>query len=188
MLRTGCALQRIGLLLALSLPLAGCSERLQWRELRSADGYTVLLPGRAQTVQRDVAFDGLALPVTMTSAGVGATMFAVGVVRLPAAAAQDRATRDRVLAHFRDALVRNIRGSVMQAGTASLAPLPAGARLHAAQAVEARGTGGDGRPTLLVARFFIVDDRLFEVIAMGAAGSLEPLALETFFTSFRLQP
>ncbi len=43
------------------------------------------------------------------------------------------------------------------------------------------------RPNLLAARFFIVDDRLYEVIALGGeGGDSEPNALDTFFTSFRL--
>jgi hypothetical protein len=179
--------RRAGLLLALGLLLAACSERLQWRELRSPDGYSVLLPGRSQTVQRDVSVDGMMLPVTMTSTGVGATMFAVGVVRLPAATAGDAAARERVLSHFRDALVRNINGQAQQPGTATLAVGP-GQRLHAATAVEAAGRIGDGRPARLVARFFIVDDRLYEVIALDGEGTLDALALDTFFTSFRLTP
>jgi hypothetical protein len=174
--------RRFSALLALA-PLAACSERLQWREVRSPEGYVVLLPGRAQTVQRDVEVAGRKLPVSMTSTGVGPTMFAVGVVQLPPDL--DAAARAQVLAHFRDALVRNIDGKVTAQGPATL---PGTARLAAGEAVDARGRGGDGRPARLVARFFIVDDRLFEVIAAGGADALDALALDTFFTSFRLSP
>ncbi len=172
-----------------ALLLAGCSERLEWREWRSPDGYSVLLPGRAQTVARDVEFEGNRLPVTMTSTGVGASMFAVGVVHLPAAVHADAGARERAITHFRDALVRNIGGTVTTTGPAALALPPGSSRaVQATQAVEARGRTADGRPAALAARFFIVDDRLFEVIALGGDGSIDPLALETFFTSFRLQP
>jgi hypothetical protein len=41
---------------------------------------------------------------------------------------------------------------------------------------------------VLAALFFIVDDRLFQLIALGGEGSIEPQALDTFFTSFRLTP
>lgn len=179
----------LALLLALAL-LASCSERLEWRELRSPDGYIVMLPGRAQTVARDIEFEGQRLPVSMTSTGVGAAMFAVGVVQLPAAVAADAAARERVIAHFRDGLVRNIGGTVTTSAPAALivaAGSPHGVR--AGQSVEAKGrTGADGRSAALAARFFIVDDRLFEVIALGGEGAIEQNALDTFFTSFRLQP
>ena len=178
-----------GLWCALVLLLAGCSERFDWREWRSPDGYSVLLPGRAQTVTREVEFEKHRLPVTMTSTGIGAAMFAVGVVQLPAAVHADAAARERAITYFRDALVRNIGGTVSATGPAALAlPPGSGRAMRANQAIEARGRTADGRPAALAARFFIVDDRLFEVIAMGGDGSIDPLALETFFTSFRLQP
>jgi hypothetical protein len=175
--------------LAVLVMVAACSERLEWRELKSADGYAVLLPGRAQTVAREVEFEGQRLALSMTSTGVGPTLFAVGVARLPPALAEDAAARERAIAYFRDALVRNIGGQVTASGTATLAG-PEGARtvVKAAQAVEARGRGGDGRPATLAARFFIVDDRLFEVIAVGGEGALDPNALDTYFTSFRVLP
>jgi len=69
--------------------------------------------------------------------------------------------------------------------------LPPGSRqqVRAAQAVEARGRAGpDGRSAVLAARFFIVDDRLFQLVALGGEGSIDPQALDTFFTSLRLTP
>ncbi len=192
-LRSACRGTAALVLLALALfsaTLSGCSERLEWREFRATDGYAVLLPGRAQTVAREVEFEGRPLPVTMTSAGVGPVLFAVGTAVLPAAVANDAAARERVIAHFRDGLVRNIGGTVTSTGPASM-PLPPGSvrELRAAQSVEARGRAGpDGRAAQLAARFFIVDDRLFQLVALGAEGGLEPRALETFFTSFRLTP
>jgi len=176
-------------LLGCALLVAGCSARFEWREWKSPAGYSVMLPGRAQTVERDVEFEGRKLAVAMTSTGVGPTMFAVGVAQLPPAVQDDEAARERAIAHFRDALVRNIDGSVTATGPATLALPPGSTRkLRAARAVEARGRTADGRATALAARFFIVDDRLFEVVALGVDGSIDPLALETFFTSFRLQP
>jgi hypothetical protein len=177
------------LLLALAL-LAGCSERLEWRELKSPDGYSIMLPGRAQTVARDVEFEGQKLPVSMTSTGVGAAMFAVGVVQLPPAVAADAAARERAIAHFRDGLVRNIGGTVTASAPARLNLTPgSGHDVRAAQSVAAKGRARpDGRSAALAARFYIVDDRLFEVIALGGEGAIEQNALDTFFTSFRLQP
>jgi hypothetical protein len=181
---------RVLLAALVALLLTGCSERLEWREFKSPDGCSAMLPGRVQTVARDVMFEGQKLPVSMTSTGVGAAMFALGVVDLPAGIASDAAARERVIAYFRDGLVQNIGGTVISARPASLSLLPGSPRqLRAAQAVEARGrAGADGRVATLAARFFIVDDRLFQLIALGGEGGIEPQTLDTFFTSFHLTP
>lgn len=167
------------------MALAGCSPRFDWREFRSPEGYVVLLPGRPQTVVRDVEFDGSKAQMSMTSTGIGATMFATGVARLPAAAVADASGRQKSLAHFRDALVRNVGAQgVRQSAAPKLDS--AGQPVLLAEAIEAIGRLADGRNSRLAARFFIVDDRLFQVVALGAEGEIPPDALDTFFTSFRL--
>jgi hypothetical protein len=89
------------------------------------------------------------------------------------------------MAHFRDALVRNVSG---QAIRRSAAPgLDSGGQpLLLSEAIEAAARLADGRNSRLAARFFIVDDRLFQIVALGAEGEIPPEALDTFFTSFRL--
>jgi len=174
------------LLLALVLSLTACSPRLEWRELRSPDGYVVLLPGRAQVVTRELAFEGHTLPMAMTSTGVGASMFAVGVATLPPALADDAAARERLIAYFRDALLKNIDATAPVADKASLSrPLAAPQQLRAAQGMRAQGRAGrDGAAARLAARWFIVDDRLYQLIAIGGEGAIDTVALDTFFDSF----
>jgi hypothetical protein len=161
--------------------LAGCSPRFDWREVSSPEGFAVMLPGRPQMVEREIAFEAARIPMSMMSTGVGATMFAVGVARLPPAATADPEVRQRTLARFRDALVSN-SSAVMRRSTAPQLP---GAQPLAAEAIEADGLLPDGRNSRLAARFFIVDDRLFQIVALGAEGEIPPEALDTFFTSFR---
>jgi hypothetical protein len=175
-------------LIAVALLLAACSQELEWRETRLAHA-TVLFPGRAQTVARAVPFEGQMLAVTMASTGVGAAMFAIGEVQLPPQLADDAAAQERAIAYFRDALVRNIGGTVSASGPATLM-LPPGSsqRFVKGQSLEARGRTADGRPTALAARFFIVDDRLFQLVALGSDGGVGSQALDTFFTSFRPLP
>jgi hypothetical protein len=170
--------------------LLACSPRFEWREVRVDDRATVSLPGRPQSVTRDLVIDGQRVSMTMWSTGVGPTMFAVGAAQLPPALLADPASRDRALAYFRDGLVRNIGGTVVAQKPAPLT-LPAGSprKLLASQSVEAVGTSGpDARKSKLAARFFIVDDQLFQVVALGAEGELPPEVLDTFFTSFRPAP
>ena len=173
---------------ALALLSIACSQRFEWREVRIDDGAVAALPGRPQSVTRDLDVGGQPVSMTMWSTGVGATMFAVGVARLPVALSVEAAGRAQAIAYFRDGLLRNIGGTVTTSTPPSLALPPGGTRkLLASEAVEAVGrTGPDGRKSRLAARFFIVDDQLFQVVALGAEGEIPPEVLETFFTSFRL--
>jgi hypothetical protein len=183
------ALRLVPAAAALLLALA-CSPRFEWRELHTNEGAVATLPGRAQSVTRELDVGGQKVSMTLWSTGVGPTMFAVGAGRLPPALAADAAGRAQAMAYFRDGLVRNIDGTVTSSAAAPLT-LPAGdaRKLLASESVEAVGRPGpDGRKSRLAARFFIVDDRFFEVVALGAEGEIPPEALETFFTSFRLAP
>ncbi len=176
------------LTLACALSLAGCSPKFDWREIRSAaGGFSVLMPDKPQTVTRDVAFDGGTIRMTMISTGVGPTLFAVGFAQLPAEAVAP-ARLEATLAWFRDPVVRNIDGKITSMQSISLSPAAAAGHLvRDGQAVEARGhVGKDRRPGQLAARFHVVDDRIYEVVAIGADGELTADALETFFSSFRL--
>jgi hypothetical protein len=183
-------------LLAALAWLAGCSPALDWREVRSeAGGFVVSLPGKAQVVTREVelplAGASYKVSMTMTSAGAGATLFAVGFAPLPAALLRDPASTQATLAWFRDGLLRNIEA----AGVAT-APAPAlvakggPVAARASEGFDARGrTGRPGQPASparLAVRLYVVDDRLYQIVAMGAVGDLPDTAVETFFTSFRL--
>jgi len=181
---------RTGLAAAAVLLAVACSPRFEWREVRTGEGAVASLPGRPQNVSRELEVAGQKVSMAMWSTGTGAAMFAVGAARLPAALAADAAGREQTIAYFRDGLVRNIGGTVTSTGPAPLALAPGDARrLLASEAVEAVGRAGpDGRKPRLAARFFIVDDRFFEVVALGAEGEIPPEALDTFFTSFRLAP
>lgn len=177
-----------GLALAAVL-LAACSPKFDWREIRSAEGgFAIHLPDKPQTVTRDIDFDGTRVAMTMTSTGVGPTMFAVGVARLPPQSLADATAIRRTVAFFRDGLVRNIDGAVTWQRPAPLASA-GGIALRAAEAVAARGKiGADRRAAQLAARFYVADDRFYQVVALGAEGELTDDVLEAFFTSFRLLP
>ncbi len=183
------SLRRNAGIVAATVLLAACSPKFDWREVRSADGgFVVHLPDKPQTVARAIDFDGDRIEMTMTSTGVGPTMFAVGVARLPAQATADAAAVGRTVAFFRDALVRNIGGQVTAARPAPLAAT-GGRTLRAAESVAAQGRiGADGRAAQLAVRFYVADDRLYQVVALGAEGELSDDVLETFFSSFRLLP
>lgn len=147
----------------------------------------VALPARPQTVIRDVKLADAVVPMSMTSTGVGPTLFVVGVARLPPSVVDDRQGRQQALASFRDALVRNVNGTGIRTAPARLDLPPGDSRIvFAAEAIEASGRDAQDRVVRLAARFFVVDDRLYQVVALGGENEIPAEALDTFFTSFRL--
>jgi hypothetical protein len=164
-----------------------CNPRFNWREFRSPYGFAVVLPGRPQTVSREITLPDAKVQMSMTSTGIGATLFAVGAAELPSGLSADLSARQRTVTHMRDALLRNVNGSLTKNSVATLS-VPAGdsRKVLTAEAIEATGRDSSGRAIQLAARLFIVDDRLFQVVALGAEGEIPPEALDTFFASFRL--
>ena len=167
-----------------SAGLPGCSPAYDWREVHPAPGgFVVALPQRAHTEERDVGLGdaGLSVPMTMTSTGIGPTLFAVGVARLPAGAP----AAAQLLAWVRDGLVRNIGGTVLV--EKPLGPPAGSGDVRAAEELAARGNmAGDRRPIRLDARIYVFDDRLYSLSALSAEGELTPDLLDTFFSSFRI--
>jgi len=175
----------LALTAALALGTGGCSPRFNFREVRPPQALcAIAMPEKPQTVQRDLDFDGRPITMQMTSTGVGQTLFALGVATLPAEAVAP-ARIEATVAWFRDGLLRNVQGTLIDTRPARLA-VPAGRTLRSAQAIRAQGRIGADRHAVLAARFYVVDDRLYQVVALGAEGEIPADALDTFFDSFRL--
>lgn len=179
--------------------LAACSPRFDWREIRrSEDRFAVALPDRPQTVVREVEFQpGDAAPrrveMAMTSTGVGSTLFAVGAVRLPRELLADGPPADRAVAWLKASLLRNVNGTETTETALPPERLPRSAVAATRSGIElrTRGTvpakaGGSGRPAELAARIYVADDRLYQLVVVGAEGELSPDTIDTFFSSFRL--
>jgi len=177
------------LLIALGLLLAACSPHFDWREVKQP-GFVAALPGKPQIVVREIVIGQppLAAQMTMVSSGIGASLFAIGSVHLPAAAIESPEALAATIDWFRAGLLRNAQATTAT-DTASSAPAGLGTRtLRATQAFNAEGRAGRGKPARLAVRLYVVDDRLFQLVALGAEGEIPPQALETFFDSFRLTP
>jgi hypothetical protein len=164
--------------------LAGCSPEHDWREVRAeASGFTVMLPAKPATMTRAINLDGLALEMTMHGAQAREVAYTVGTVVLPDASA---ATRERVLAAMRIAMVRNIGGAERASRPVEVARVdPSGQRIGvvAATEVEADGRMRD-RDATLIARFVAVDGRAWQAVVLGAAPEREQAAL--FLESLKL--
>lgn len=180
------------LLVATTLP--ACSPRFDWRELREpALGFTAVLPGKPQRVSRAIELDAGAaaarVEMTMLSSGIGPTLFAVGSGALPQSLVADPAAVQNLVEAVRTGLQRNVQASASQIAAIN-APAGLGQRtLRAASGFVATGVAGRrGAPARLVARVYVVDDRLYQLVVIGADGAVPDEARATFFDSFRLLP
>lgn len=159
---------------ACALSLVACSPRLDWREVHGAGvPFSVLLPAKPASSSRQVNLEGLPVSMTMTAADVDGIVFAVGTAELP-----DHATAMRALSAMKTALVRNIGGGIRRE-TAS----PAGTTVD----IEAAGGRGsdNGQPRLLIARFIVVDKRVYQLVVVGKEQAVSREAVDTFLASFK---
>jgi len=153
--------------------LTSCTPRYDWREIHGSEApYTVLMPLKPASHARAVNLGGTEVTMTMTAAEVDGAMFAVGTAAMPDAAAAAKA-----LAAMKTALVRNIGGTVTAEKAAS-------ALRSSTIDFEAAGNGTPKR--LLYARLVAMDARVYQVVAIGTEKSLPREAVDTFFTSFKL--
>jgi hypothetical protein len=69
------------------LSLVACTPSLDWRTVRSDDLlYEALYPGKPSRAEKTVMFNGQKLTMTMEASRVNDTLFAVGVINIPATA------------------------------------------------------------------------------------------------------
>ena len=152
--------------------LAACSPRYDWRTIRSDQGaYAALYPGKPTSAAREVSIAGRRLPMTMEAASVGETLFAVGVVTLPA---DDAGLRREALEAMEAGLVANLGAhpgepprtqpvTVMSAAQPPV-PLPG-------VAVEVAGESPqDKTPRRLTARLVAVGPRVYQAVVLESGG------------------
>lgn len=162
---------------ALMLTSAACNPTWNWREVQGNDTpYSVLFPGKPSTMSRPVNLNGLAVNMSMTAAETNEVTFAVGSAVVP-----DPAQQKAALLAMQIAMVRNIDGEIRRQQAVKLAGgIPA-------TEIEAIGHGRNATATvLLVARFAISGERVYQAVAVGPQKNLPQEALDTFFGSLAL--
>lgn len=172
---------RTGLLvlgISMSLLCSGCSPKHDWREVRgSSEPYVGVLPGKPSKFERPVNLNGTTVNMKMTAADVSGVTYAIGSATMNDAAAAGKAITD-----MKNALVKNINGTVLResAGTSN----PAGI---SSIEVEARGNRpNDAQPVLLIGRFVAKDKYAYQVIVLGAEKAISREAVDTFLSSFKV--
>lgn len=160
------------------LLLAACSPKYDWREVRGDSApFLVVLPAKPISHTRTVDLDGVQTEMTMTAAEAEDTTFAVGSMTLP-----DAAQAQKAVVAMKNALVRNIGGTIRQEKAS-----PAGA-VPTMIEIEASGPpapGSNGQPRLLLARFIARDRHAYQLVVVGKETDVERDATDIFFTSFK---
>ena len=157
------------------LTLTACSPKFDWREVRANDAhFVILMPAKPATLSRPIDLNGTPVTMTMTAAEVDGVSFALGTAELA-----DAAKAQAALSAMKTAMVKNINGSIRQEK-----PLPA--IPDTAIELEASGTGTDGQPRLLLARFVARDKRVYQAVVIGREKNVSREAADTFLTSFKL--
>ena len=158
--------------------LTACSPKYDWREVRGNGApFVVALPAKPASHTRGVNLDGIPVNMTMTAAEVDGVTFAVGVAQLP-----DAMQAEKALSTMKQALVRNIGGTIKQERTSSMKGLPM-------IALEASGppASGSAQPRLMLARFIAQDRYVYQLVVVGEENVVAHDAADIFFTSFKLQ-
>ncbi|MFS8973664.1 hypothetical protein [Cupriavidus necator] len=152
----------------LALALCACSPRYDWRTIQSGEGgYAALYPGKPTSAARDVTIAGRKLPMTMEAARVDDTLFAVGVVTLPA---DDPELRREALAAMQAGLLANLgTPSGEPARTRPVTIMTAERPGRPLDGVEVQASGvspQDQSPRRLTARLVAVGVRAYQAVVL----------------------
>jgi len=177
---------RVGLGVVACALLMACSPKYDWRTVHSDEGaYAVDYPAKPTTEARPITVNGQRLPMTMQAASIDGTLFAIGVVELPA---DDPVWRQHAVDALRAGLSANLKGKVavhdIAVKTAAQPPLS----LPAVELI-AQGAGGDDpAPRRLTARVVATGKHAYQAVVLesgdAARDARQQEQVEQFLASF----
>lgn len=175
------ALTRSALLLFIMVLAAGCG-RPSWQELAIRDGgFSILMRPNPHYEKRALETAAGRIVAQMYSTETQDSVFGVGFSDYPEEMVRTMAPR-RLFMAVRDTWVRRIDGKLQGDGI--------DIRLdgkHPGMEVVAWGTVS-GREAYLKARFYLVGNRLFQVVVFGRRDSMPLAEVNRFLASFKLIP
>lgn len=157
--------------------LAGCGQS-DWRELTVDDGgFSVLMRAEPHYVRQQLDTPAGKMEAHLYSSDRPDSYFAVGYSDYPLAFFV-RSRPEDILAGVRETWLRRINGHIVTSDTAPLGK-------HPGLQLTARGTV-KGQDALLEARLYMVDQRLYQLVAISRIGETPQGIVNRFFNSFRL--
>lgn len=173
---------RKGLVIALWIVLAaGCGKPSEWRELSDSDGgFAILMRGQPHYFPQQLDTPAGKLSAYLYSSDRPDAFFAVGYTDYPLALAVGAAP-EKVFAAARETWLKRVNAT---GGTP--VPLKLAGKYPGMQ-FTAVGTYQD-RPAILEARMYLVDQRLYQIVALSRRGEVPQGVVNRYFESFRLIP
>ena len=165
----------------IGLALLSACGRSEWQEMTiSEGGFSVLMRGQARYVRQPVDTPGGKTSAHLYSSDRPDAFFAVGYSDYPLAYVL-ASNPAELLTGVRDTWIRRIDGKLLVSSPVKLQGKYPG--------LEFTGEGSvKGEPAFLQARLFLVDQRLYQVIAMARKGQIAQGVLNRYLNSFRLVP
>ena len=169
-------------LLALCLAvLAGCGPRSEWQELAVPDGgFSVLMRGPPLVTPQHVDTPAGRMSAHLYSSDRPDAYFAVGYTDFPLALAVG-SEPEKIFAGSRDTWVKRIQGRLVSSSPLKLAGKYPGMQFTV------EGTYQE-RPAIVEGRLYLVDQRLYQVIALTRQGEMPQGIVNRYFESFKLIP
>ncbi|MPW19448.1 hypothetical protein GCT13_21725 [Paraburkholderia sp. CNPSo 3157] len=161
--------------------LAACSPTYDWRTIMNNDnGYTVDLPAKPTSDERQIDIDGTPMKMAMQIAEAGDAVFAVGTVMLPS---DDPQVQRMALDYLRAGLARNL-GTAPNAHATAI-PLAAGGQAQGLEMTFSGKAGPKQEARTMHARLVAKGRHVYQA-AVIASKEPPPEQVEQFFESFKL--
>jgi hypothetical protein len=171
-------LMRYWLLIVAVTILAACG-RTEWQELPIREGgFSVLMRPQPQYARQQIDTPAGKVPAHLYSSARGESFFAVGYSDYPLAQVVG-GSPDSLFNQVRDTWVKRIDGTLVRSSPIKLAGQHPGIEFSA----EGKLKGAD---TVLDARLYLVDQRLYQVISMGRKAEVPQGTVNRFLASFKL--
>lgn len=160
---------------------AACKGSSEWRELAITEGgFSVLMRGEPRYARQQVDTPGGKTYAHLYSSDRPDAFFAVGYSDYPLGYVLS-SKPEEVLSGVRDTWVQRVQGRLVTSSQTRIDGKYPGVEFTA----EGRVRDAD---TYLQARLYLVDQRLYQVIAMGRKGEIAQGVLNRYLNSFRLIP
>ncbi len=161
------------------LAILACTPS-EWRELEvSEGGFRVLMRGAPHYVRQDLETPAGKMAAHLYSSDRTASYFAVGYSDYPLVLVVG-SSPEALFKSVQDTWVRRIKGRLVASDSAlQLAGKYPGLEFTA------EGTDAKG-DTFVQSRLFLVDQRLYQLVAMGRKGEVDQGTVNRFLNSFRL--
>ena len=162
------------------LVLAACTHS-EWQELTiNEGGFSVLMRGQAHYAQQPIDTPAGRMVGHLYSSDRPDGYFAVGYSDYPIAHVIGSPAQD-VLTGVRDTWVKRVDGKLTMTGAIEIAGKYPGIEFAADGTVK-------GADTFLHGRLYLVDQRLYQVIALARKGEMPQGVVNRFLNSFKLIP